>query len=137
MISGDLLFSYWIFIWYILYKLYIIPFNPVYIFVISTLFVIIVILSILLQYDNTCNNYKNLLLFILTTFCTKILPIIDMYQNQYGLNDFVFGIVIFIIYNIYLYLRGKTFASIYLNIIVEIREGRLFFIQIIKKTFGI
>lgn len=139
MITSDILFSYWILIWYILYKIKIIPFNPIYAFVIAVIFMTIIIFYLLIRYDNTCDNYKNIILFIIVNFFLKVLPTIDMYNNSYGMYDFIFGLILFGIYNIYIYSKGRSFSNIYLNIdsIEEIRDGRLLIMRTIKKTFGI
>jgi len=135
----DIFYSHWILVWYILYKFKVIPYNPVYTFIAATIYMIIIIFVILIRSDNTYEHYKNILLSAIISFIFKVLPAIDAYKNPYSIRDHVFGLVVFIIYNIYIYLRGYPFASIYLNMdnIEEVRRGRLLILHSIKKTFGI
>lgn len=134
-----ILFSYWILVWYIFYKINLIPFNPFYIAVVAVVYILIILFVMLMRSDNTLENYKNILLFIIINIFLKFLPTIDMYHNPSHTYDIVFGLVLFAIYNIYLYSKGRTFASIYFNIdsIEAIRNGELFIMRTIKKKLGI
>lgn len=135
----DIFFCHWILVWYILYKFKVIPYNPVYAFIVVTIYMTIIIFVILIRSDNTYEHYNNILLSVIISFIFKVLPAIDLYQNPHSIRDLVFVLAVFIIYNIYIYLRGYPFASIYLNMdnIEEVRRGRLLILHTIKKTFGI
>lgn len=112
MISPYLLFSYWIFIWYILYKFNIINYNPFIIFVISTIIIITTTFySFKLNTDK--NKTKNIIIYFIVNIFIKLIPVFDLYNTKINNNDILFTVTLFIIYTIYLYIRGYNFINIY------------------------
>ena len=65
----DYLFSYWEFLWYILYELKLISYNPKFSIVIA-LFANLILLSVMLYY-----SYSYILFFIMAMIVVKIIPL--------------------------------------------------------------
>jgi hypothetical protein len=91
------IFSIWIFIWFILFLLHIIPFNPLLLIIIG--FIITNIYALFFFYKHKINNY-NLTKFIIINFIIKIIPIVLIitYYPIYTIYDFYFSILFLFIY---------------------------------------
>ena len=111
--NSDLLFSNWIFIWFILYICNLIPYSPKLII----LFGFIIIIGIIYYlYINNASTY-NLLKFTLLNLFMKAIPIIILYNIPITWDDLYFSISIFIIYLIWLDINDTDFFMIYKKLI--------------------
>lgn len=109
-------FSNWIFIWFILYMLQIIPFNPSIALIINTTVVIILIMICIKDYKSIeidiSKNTNHIIIFLYT----KILPFIILYlYNDIKISyyDIIFYIILFIQYNVYLQISNCNMYMIY------------------------
>ena len=109
MLRIDFLFSYWIVLWYILYELSIINFNPIY-WLIIALFFNMINMGVMIYY----NHYMLLFLFIIVIIIIKVIPIWTLRNTIPTINDFVFGIFLFIIYNFWLLYNNYTFYKAFI-----------------------
>lgn len=94
------IYSYWIFTWFILYLLNIIPYNPIFYIIIGY---IISIFELLYLFLKKTNKY-NLIKYTIINIIIKVFPIIILiYLNKYKFNykDIYFGIILL---NIYIFL---------------------------------
>ena len=90
----DLVFSYWIFIWYLLYVLKIVKYNPK----IALLLAIIVngiAIMLMIYYKNPVSV---ILSFCLINLFIKIIPFISLIKTPYTLKDFYALVVLFVIF---------------------------------------
>jgi hypothetical protein len=117
--NSDLLFSNWIFIWFILYLSNIIPYNPKLIILLG--FVIIIGILYYL-YINNAPTY-NLFKFALLNLFMKAIPIVILYNISIKFEDFYFSIGIFIIYLIWLDINDTNFFTIYKKLINNYING--------------
>ena len=101
-------YSYWIFLWFILYILGIFPYQPSYIYVIAVVFVTTQFLRSLITFNYDLNdiNYKIAVFKIIYI----LRPTID-----FGRENLIANIVIFIIYLIFIYYTNKKLEDIYFN----------------------
>ena len=97
MLRVDYIFSIWIFVWYILYELSIIKYNPK-IWLIIALIIAILYILLLIYYK----RFYVLFIFVIINIIIKVLPILSLYNSKIVLKDFIFGIFLFIIYNFWL-----------------------------------
>ena len=109
MLRIDFLFSYWIVLWYILYELSIINFNPIY-WLIIALFFNMINMGVMIYYK----HYMLLFLFIIVIIIIKVIPIWTLRNTIPTINDFVFGIFLFIIYNFWLLYNNYTFYKAFI-----------------------
>ena len=90
-------FSDWLYIWFILYKFKVTNFNPIILILIGIIENIIII-GFLFKYVNKIKYYKKVTIY----FTIKLLILYLLQNTDYKLNDFIAGIILYIIYNIYL-----------------------------------
>ena len=109
-IRFEFLFSYWVFIWYILYKIKITSYNPK-LALLFVLFVHIIIMFVMIYY---LNNIINIIIHcIIPIIFIKIIPLITLKNNnKYEIYPLIF---LFIFYNLLLYINNISLYKI-LNI---------------------
>ena len=109
------IFSNWIFVWFILFELNLIKFNPFFIIVIG----IIVVSTSLLYLIYIKSNVYNMIKLFIINFFLKIIPLFIMIyykQNTISYNDILFTIILFNVYIIILYMLNTDVYSIYLKL---------------------
>jgi hypothetical protein len=100
----DLVFSYWIFIWYIFYILKIISYNPkfaIYCGIIEN--IIIIILMIVYK-----TKIEIIIYFVLMVILLKILPLYTIINTDISKKDIYSTIFLFIIYLLWIYVNNKS-----------------------------
>ena len=100
----DLVFSYWIFTWYILYIFKYINLNPKFAIYCGIIENIIVILMMI--YFKT--SLKLIIYFILMFILLKILPLYTIINTKILKEDIYLTLFLFIIYLLWLYINNKT-----------------------------
>lgn len=94
-------FTVWIFIWCILYFLHFFTFNPSFLLIIVNIFHIY---SIIYLY-----HYVNIFIFIEMVFISSIFILFHfIIKLKVSIKDIIFSIVLFVLYNIYLYVFLKS-----------------------------
>ena len=121
-------FSYWIFAWFLLYKIGWISYNPM-------IFLILASLDNLFELFGMIyfkNKWIYILFFIFINFFIKIVPIIIL-SNYFTtskltskLTDIYFGTLLFLLYNGWLFLNHTNIWIISKNILKKIRENKPF-----------
>lgn len=102
----DLIFSYWIFAWYILYEFKCTNYSPK----LALIFGLISIIFDLLLMIIYNNNIINILLFCFIQLFIKIIPLWRLRNNKiYDLKSLS---IIFIIYMVWLYINDTNFYII-------------------------
>jgi len=97
-----LIFSYWIFAWYLLYELKYIKSSPKLAIIIGLISNIILLL--LMIYYN--NNIYNILLFCIVQLFIKIIPLWRLRNNN--IYDYKSLIILFIIYMLWLFINNTN-----------------------------
>jgi hypothetical protein len=111
-LRGDFIFSYWIFVWYLLYISGIFPYSPK----ISILLAISIniIMFVLMIYYKTRGIY--IFNFIFINFFIKILPYYTLIREKIYMQDLKPLVIIFISYCIWLYMNGSSVIKYQENI---------------------
>jgi hypothetical protein len=105
MVRIDFIFSYWIFIWYLLYFFRILDvYNPKFVIIIGIIENIGIL--VLMLYYRT--HLKLVLLFIIMTIILKIIPIYTIYYEPIHSKDIVATFILFIIYLGWIFLNNKS-----------------------------
>ena len=94
------IYSYWLFTWFLLYLLNIVPYNPIFYLIIGYILTIFEFIYLILKKTNKYNLIK----YAFINIIIKVFPIIILiYLNKYKFNsnDIYIG---FILINIYLLL---------------------------------
>lgn len=117
--NSDLLFSNWIFIWFILYLFYIIPYSPKLIILLG--FGVIFFMVIYLYIKNA--SKYSLLKFLMLNIIMKAIPLIVLYNIPITKNDYYFSITIFILYMIWLDVNDTNIFKVYKKLINNYING--------------
>lgn len=107
----DYLFSYWIFVWYLLYFFHITNYNPKFVFICGIIENLILLCSMI--YYKT--NINVIVFFIFGMFLIKIIPLYLIWNTIIKLRDILFTLILFFIYIIWLYINNKSLYYIYNN----------------------
>ena len=132
----DLVFSYWIYLWYILYVFKITIFSPKFPIILGLLDNIIM-LFLMLMYGT---SKRTIFYFIIINTLIKIVPLYYLKNEPLNMKDIYFTIFLFIIFILWLHLNKQSlFGNIKL-----IHDSLLFgkdntpfmaFINKLKKNF--
>jgi hypothetical protein len=108
----DFIFSYWIFSWYLLYITNIIEYSPKFVFLLG------IIENIILLFFITQNGstIETIIKFIVINIIIKIVPYYTIINDKIKDKDILVSSLIFIIYNIWLYINNTTIVNIYYKI---------------------
>jgi len=99
----DLIFSYWIFVWYLLYYFGFVSFNPKFAIIcgiVENLFIMI-----LMIYYQT--RIKLILLFLIMFFILKVFPIYTIWREKVRISDISATIALFGIYLFWVIIVNK------------------------------
>ena len=110
----DLIFSYWIFIWYLLYVIKFIKYNPKFIIgfgIIENIF----ILLMMFYFGSTIKTIQH---FIIINIFIKIIPFYTLKDTIIYKKDIFASIILFLIYCIWIYINNKSIME-YQNKIVD------------------
>ena len=129
MITPDLLFSYWLILWYVLYLLKYINYSPKIWFIIALFYIGI---ATIYMYKKV--NISFILLFLCIAFFVKVIPLYTIRKDKYNLNDFLFGILLIFIYLLWTIYRKKNIIKIYT---VDLFNSQSPIIYIMNKIYKI
>ena len=99
-----MIFSYWIFVWYLLYIIKIININPK--FALLCALIENIIILILMSIYKT--NKKIIILFSIMAFILKIIPLYTLLSIDILKKDVIITIILFCYYLIWMKLNNKT-----------------------------
>jgi hypothetical protein len=100
----DFIFSYWIFLWFVLYKLTnIIKYSPKFIIILG----IIENFGLLLYLIYKKSSYYNITKFIIINTFIKIIPLYLIINDKIILRDVIASIILFLIYLLWLFINNK------------------------------
>ena len=114
-------FSYWVFLWFILYCFGVIEYNPT--IGIFICLVIIFGLTFVWFAENKITQH-HLIEFIVSNIICKIIPLALLWIKQdlkVRTKDAFFVIGLYLIYQIYLHLKGTSFPGVYMSLYKEIK----------------
>jgi len=100
----DLVFSYWMFFWYLLYALKFTKYSPK--FIIGLGIIENIIMFLLMFYYKT--KPITIIYFIIINFFIKIVPFYMMINEKIKICDIYASIILFVIYSLWVYLNGET-----------------------------
>ena len=117
-IHGSHFISYWILAWYVLYIFNITKYNPKIWLII--LIIGIVLFSLVLLYYK---NYKSFIACIGFNIIIKVIPLLTIWNTKILMRDFYFGLLIFIVYNLWIMYNNKDFYTIYDKLLINYING--------------
>jgi len=105
----DFVFSYWILVWYILYELKIVKYNPKIALIIAVI-VNATMLSMMIYFNN---SWINILSFCVINFFIKVYPLIRLRNTEYKWIDLYASVVLYIIYLAWINLNGVETKQVF------------------------
>lgn len=103
----DLIFSYWIYLWYVLYFFKIVSYSPKFALILGLIDNIIMLL-LMIHYGT---NKKTILLFIIINTIIKIVPLYYLRYQKIRLTDIYFTILLFAIFVIWIDINKQTLVG--------------------------
>lgn len=114
-------FSYWVLAWFILYYFGLIDYNPT-LGIFICLFIILVLTLIWFSMHKITEEH--LVGFVVSNGICKIVPLILLWaRNDISITtkDAFFTIGLYLVYQFYLLVQGKSFTNIYMSLYKKIR----------------
>jgi hypothetical protein len=136
MIRLDLLFSYWLFIWYILYEIEITKYNPK-----AWLIFALISNSYVIFFMIYFKRFYKLLLFVIAVSIFKVLPLWTLRNTIIYMKDIIAGVVLFFIYYAWLNYNNKNIYILYKQFYISIKYNNLkntptmYFLNSLKNKF--
>ena len=108
-LRGDLIFSYWIYVWYLFYIFNYTSYNPKFALMIGLIDNIIML--ILMLYYNTPK--RTLLIFVLVNTLIKVVPLYYLRKDNDAVKwkDIYFTCILFIIFVVWLHLNKQNLVG--------------------------
>lgn len=100
----DLVFSYWIYIWYLLYEFKVTKYSPKFILILGLIDNIIMFILMLLY--NT--SKKTILYFVLINLLIKVIPLYYLRNKSIKISEIYITFGLFFIFIIWLYLNKQS-----------------------------
>ncbi len=118
------IFSYWIFIWFLLFYFKIINYNPYYFLFIGLLLNTIHLLLYLYN-----SNYIKFIYFLIVNISIKVVPLLLIQNKSRSVNDIMFGIFLFFLYLCFIFIKRKFKISksktLYESILQETKSKKI------------
>jgi len=102
----DYLFSYWIVLWYVLYELNLVSYNPKGA-LIPALLVNGMLLCIMLYY-----SYSYTIIFVTFVMLIKGIPLWSVWNDPYRLKDVYATIVLFVLYLLWIWINDVNLYNV-------------------------
>jgi hypothetical protein len=100
----DYVFSYWIFLWFILYELKLVKYSPKFIIIIG----IIENLGLFSYFIYKKSSFYNIAKFIIINIFIKIIPLYLVWKDKIIWNDIIASLVLFLIYLLWLVINNRS-----------------------------
>ena len=109
----DLVLSYWIFAWYLLYITKVISYSPKLVIIFGIIENIIVLMLMFYYGSNT----TTITYFIVVNFFIKIIPFYTLRNEKIKLREIKGTCVFLIMYLVWVYINGKYVITYYKNML--------------------
>ena len=103
-LRADLVFSYWIYLWYIFYEFKIITFSPKFPLILGLIHNIVMLALMLVYYTSR----ETIFYFIIINTLIKVVPLYYLRFEQLKMKDIYFTVVLFCIFIIWLHLNKQS-----------------------------
>ena len=114
--SYSYIFSYWLFIWYLLYIFDITKYNPKLILQFALLHNIIVLIFQILMNDNICSSG----IFVCGMIYLKVIPLYTIKDTKVNCYDIRMSVFIYLLFLLWLKIRHKELFGFQLEIMREL-----------------
>jgi hypothetical protein len=116
----DLVFSYWIFAWYLLYMAKIVSYKPKLAILLGIIENTFLLIGMILY----GSNLRTILSFITINIFIKLLPYYSLRQTKIQVSDWKPTIIVFLIYCFWLYLNKENLTGNYKKVFDSLINNR-------------
>ena len=106
-LRGDLVFSYWIYTWFILYELQIIEYSPRFPLILGITHNLIMLIFMLLY----GTSRRTIFYFIVINTLIKVVPLYYLRDESIKLNDIYFTCGLFLLFVFWLHLNEQSLVG--------------------------
>jgi len=106
-LRADLVFSYWVYVWFILYFLNYTKYSPKFALTLGLIDNIVMLFLMILW----STNIKTIIWFIIINTLIKILPLYYLRNESFKIKDIYVTIGLFLIYIIWLHINSKSLVG--------------------------
>ena len=116
----DLVFSYWLFVWFLLYIFHYTNYNPKFALLVGA--IDNTIMFLLMLYFGT--KWKTIFYLSLINFCIKLLPLYYLQKDRIRIKDILFTIFLFFIFIFWLHVNNESLQSNALFVYNSLLHGK-------------
>ena len=118
----DYVLSYWIFAWFLLYKMHFVSFNPFFALVLA-LIINLLFLCFAIFYNY---NHFDIFAFAFVNFCIKVIPLCCFSKSEMVLKskDYFFTLLLFLFYLLWLKINAKKISSSMFKMFENPKKGK-------------
>jgi hypothetical protein len=112
-IRSDYIFSYWIFLWFILYLLKIVPYNPKIIIILGIIEILFTLIYLIVKNA----SLRKITKFLIINIIIKFIPLLLIYKDQIEKKDIYATVILVLIYLIWMYINDINVIKVYKKLI--------------------
>jgi len=118
-IRSDYIFSYWIFLWFILYLLKLVPYNPKIIIILGIIEILFTLIYLIVKNA----SIKEITKFLIINIIIKFIPLLLIYKDPIERKDIYATIILVLIYLIWMYINDVNVIKVYQKLINSYLEN--------------
>jgi hypothetical protein len=112
-IRSDYIFSYWILLWFILYLLKLVPYNPKLIIILGIIEILFTLIYLIVKKA----SLRNITKFIIINIIIKFIPLLLIYKDPIEKKDIYATIIFILIYLLWMYINDVNVIKVYKKLI--------------------
>ena len=121
-IRSDYIFSYWIFLWFILYLLKLVPYNPKLIIILGIIEILFTLIYLIVKNA----SLRKITKFIIINIIIKFIPLLLIYKDPLRKKDIYATVILVLIYLIWMYINDVNVIKVYQKLINSYLEKKSF-----------
>jgi hypothetical protein len=118
-IRSDYIFSYWIFLWFILYLLKLVPYNPKIIIILGIIEILFTLIYLIVKNA----SIKEITKFFIINIIIKFIPLLLIYKDPIERKDIYATVILVLIYLIWMYINDVNVIKVYEKLINSYLEN--------------
>jgi hypothetical protein len=118
-IRSDYVFSYWIFLWFILYLLKFVPYNPKIIIILGIIEILFTLIYLIVKNA----SIKEITKFFIINIIIKFIPLLLIYKDPIERKDIYATVILVLIYLIWMYINDVNIIKVYQKLINSYLEN--------------
>ena len=118
-IRSDYIFSYWIFLWFILYLLKLVPYNPKIIIILGIIEILFTLIYLIVKNA----SIRKITKFLIINIIIKFIPLLLIYKDPLRKKDIYATVILVLIYLIWMYINDVNIIKVYQKLINSYLEN--------------